>query len=447
MIVGILAVLYVLGLGIFFFKRELAVYYYLCWNMFAPYVTSFLLFDKVAVTFVNGQSNYFLLLVFLINTVRIGRISPTGKILKVACIIGVLLMIAALFNSVAPLNYIKWFVSNILPIYLIYSLLSSIEIDRKVFLRFLIIIILLQLFIGYCQYFTSILFVSPILVMNEYGIGEFNQFMGTFQSCNGMGAMMSLYFMSIMILIDFDNFWSKFFFLLLSAAFFYGILLSGIRTYLLLNIAFFFVLFYIKSIHKIIAISFIVGVALWASSYLIITSYVSNYQGDDPIERQINGLSSLKAGDTDESTLGYTTYMLTTYFNPFDLFGKGKLYTKQGYGKIILREYGYPDADVSDAMLSVYLVEFGLILLFLFLYYYYTVVTSSFSKNQHKGKLYITILFAYYLIATITDDGIFNSEVLTIMLMLSAVLCQFDYQRNSKQNSNETLTYNNAHGR
>ena len=445
MLLAILSVLYILGFLVYFLKRDIILYYYIVWSIFAPYVSSFVLFDRPMTLIVGGQANYFLVLIFLINSLRFKSLIVDLKTVKLLIAISFFLLIAIAVNSVSPVFYLKWFISNIVPIYLVVSIQKTLHTSLKSLTRFVLFMLLVQLIVGFCQYYTTFLFVSPLYALSDSGIALFtSRFFGTFPGENAMAAFVSICILILIFEFTFKNNFFKNLIILFSCILaYYAILVSGIRTYLILIIVFSFIILYIKAdtvktkalVLATIGVSFVV-----ISSFLIVSSYGTDKSSESGIERQINGISSLKDGNAEESTLFYSFYMLEEYYYPIDLFGKGLLNTKNGYGLIRLDDS--TSADVTDATLAVYLVEFGIILLILFIYYYYYLTCACVRSLNRKNALFRMAVFSFYLISTITDAGIFNIVVMSLLAMYSIVTSSPNKLLKSYNNEN----YRNRRG-
>ena len=419
MITILLAVLYVIGFIIYFTKRNYILFYYIAWSVFAPYMASFLTFDYDVSLFIDGQSNYFLALIFIINILIYKGVHIPQKITRQILVIVLLLMVASLWNSVPYGFYISWFISNILPLYFVISILNTVDINSKHFGVFLLIMILIQVVVGTCQYYIG-LFVNPAYALNNIGSLYDNIFQGTFRGENNCMAFLCMCFLVLLINNREGKSINKFGTLILFAIVSFAVLISGVRTYLMLLIFFVAIILYISSSKKLMTLSYLIGFAFLLSTYLIVDDYTSGRSGDtDAISRQINGISAVANNDTENSTLDYTFYMLNTHFNPISPFGQGKLHTKKGYDRITMSTG--TEASVSDATLAVFLVEFGPILLFLFLYYYFSCTCKQYYISNSNYYRYSVLLYGFYFIASVTDAGIFDILILTMLSIFSKI--------------------------
>ena len=417
MIAAIVLALYLIGFVIYFTKKDYILFYFIGWSVFAPYVASFVTMDYDVSLFVDGQSNYFLALIFIINNCKNNSffISPSATRLVIA--IFFFLMLAGLLNSVPVPFYLSWFISNILPIYFVVSILGSIDITTKLLNRFLLILMLIQIAVGMFQYYTG-LFVNPAYALKNFAALYDNILTGTFRGENNCMAFVCICFM--VLLVNYRNGQSirKIFALFLVAAVSFTVLISGVRTYLILLIFYAAMIIYLTSKRKAISLAVLAGGLLVISTYLIVADYTSGRGGDtNAIERQINGISAVAHNDTDGSTLDYTLYMLEKHYHVMDVFGQGKLHTKRGYDRITMGTG--TEASVSDATLAVFLVEFGPILLLLFLCYYYQLTCRQFKINGSRFYKYSILIYSFYLIAAVTDAGVFDVMILTILAMFS----------------------------
>lgn len=418
----IILTLHISGLLIYWLKKKWVLYFYIIWNMFMKYIASFVIFDKDLLNVIGGQSNYYILLIFLLTVCKYSCLKINNKAFYLCGCILFLLVLEAIIHDIPIASYLRWCVSNILPLYFIVFILKKSILCIKGFRTFCLTLLVIQLIMGYCQYYTSILFVSPFYALNEYGIGELNQFMGSFSGSNTLDSYICMLYFIVVLTTRMNSTFIRVLIGGLTIAVVYAILLSGIRTYLLLLLVYFGVLLYVKFNNKIVAFGAILSVFFVASTYLIVASYGNIDKAENPIERQINGLSALKAGDTDDSTLSYSTYVIDNYYNPLHIFGEGKLYTKRGYGKIFLRDFGIPDADVTDATLAVYFVEFGIILFALFIYYFYYLTYRIHIPYGSCCKKEYLMIFSFFFVATVTDAGIFNVDILTLLSIYVACL-------------------------
>lgn len=423
MVVYIILFLYLIGFIIYFFKRNTILYYYLLWSFFSKYIASFVIFDMEMLRTISGQANFFLALIFFVESIRKENLIINSKSVILVVWILALLLLGATLHAIPYYDYINWFISNIIPIYFLAFILKNIKLSITTLNHFCLAVLIVELVMGYCQYYTSILFVSPYYALDYQLSGvEINRFLGSFNNNNIMAACICLLYFITIVTTTFNSFIKKVGFIVLTTVVIYGILLSGIRTYLVLMMIYFPILLYVKFNNKSLALGSSAAIILVAFTYLIANSYVSDKKGDNPIDRQINGMSALKAGDMNATTLYCSTYVIDNFYNPLHIFGEGKLYTPRGYDIITHRKYGKPQVDVTDATLAVYIVEFGTILFFLIIYYYYYMtlqVNSPNSKKINKNiKKAYWMIFSFFLISSITDSGIFNMDVLTLLSMM-----------------------------
>lgn len=409
----IVALFYLVGLSVYIIKREYVLFYYLVWVTFFPYAMSFVIFDPELVKFISGQSNYFLALIFIINSIRFNNFLYSIKGLLLLGIIITLLLVSSLVNSVPFSNYLHFSISFLLPIYFISAILQTYKpIKLNGFVSFLMVLAFFEVALCFVQFY-FFLGISPVWLLGVGTFADSNFMWGTFSNGNIASYFISLSYLVMMCLYSKD--WQpirKAMFVVLTIGVWWCILFSGIRTYLLLLfLATLFVL-YVKMRNKTIVIVFsAVAVALALSLFLVDDyEFMASAEKEGGINRQIYGLSRMAHRDSDDnSTISLTESVLNDYFDPLDVFGKGRLY-KQGYGRISL-----DDNNTTDATLAVYLVEFGvitLLLIIIYIFYQSTIVPRG--KNRKKIILGV-MLFGYCLISTITDPGIFVSWALLLL--------------------------------
>lgn len=417
MITIILLALYLIGFLIYLTHQKYILFYYMGWSIFAPYITSFLIFDKDATMFVDGQANYYLLFTFILEVLRKNTsIFFVGyKIKQMLLIICILLLISATLNGVPYVFYIRWFISNILPLYIVFYWTNKIKIVKRSVLIFVLSMLAVQLLIGFLQYYTSVLFVSPLFALGDINTLYTNIFKGTFSGENTCASFICMCFWGVCVLYGTSNKNSKYIIAILTAVVFFAVLVSGIRTYLVAFVLIAALLYFINTKNKSLAIGLLMVAVLGLSTYLLTDNYGNGY-ADNAIDRQINGMSAMRDGDTEDTTLGFTFYMLDSHYEPLYLLGKGKLCTKRGYDRIKMVD---GDASVTDATLAVYLVEFGPILLLLFIYYFYflTIKVRTISRNQ---AINMSIIFLFLMISSVTDEGIFSINSLTLLSLYAS---------------------------
>lgn len=413
---ALLGICYLIGLFGYLIKREFVLYYYIIWLAFFPFLLSFFVLDIEQVKYVSGQANYFLAILFIINTIRMGNYSFSIKGLMLIGTIVFLLLLSSLINSAPFADYLRFAISSLLPVYFISSFIHSFDkFQPASFISFLFFILLFEVGLCFVQY-NFFIGISPTWLLAAGSFADSNFMWGTFSNGNIVSMFVTLCYLFILCCYNKDwPSYRKWLFYLTTVAVCWCILFSGIRTYLVLLFVFSSIIVYLKAKNKFFfTIILGLGVVFLISAF-IVSDYetMASAEKEAGIERQIYGISKIASGDDEGSTLSLSTYLLTEYYNPLDLFGKGQLY-KKGYGLVSLE-----NNNEMDATLALYLVEFGLITLFLIVYYLYYQSTIAPRAYRKKKSTFAKLLFFCCFLSTVTDPGIFMSLPLVIIAVFS----------------------------
>lgn len=124
-----------------------------------------------------------------------------------------------------------------------------------------------------------------------------------------------------------------------------------------------------------------------------------------------------------DSTISLSFLLLSKFFFINPLFGNGLAHLgDNAYGSLFtVMQYKY------DAKIAFYLVEYGIIG-FLFHLIFFISIFKSISKISPKGN-YIKIVYVYYTILTITENGVYDPRLMVIFLISSLSFARYKYCR------------------
>lgn len=411
------SILFILGVFLYFTKREYAPFYYISWITVFPFFIDKVipLTDELDVYPLWGMANYFLFFIFLCSIVR-KRVAAQRSIFMVLGLLLLYFFFLSLYHSVGFGNYFVYYRNSFASIFLYLYLLSENKITRKDLKTFFFFYIALQLLISTSQLMGGNNYTFNMERGKMVGIDFFN---GTFLRNSGFANTIALF--GLIYAIEAYSFSRKSRQNLLC---YYGviillflvILLSGIRVSLLEYILFISLVLFFYNKNKIL-LGVGVLVAILYVYGLIQSVNVMGYGTADAttgVERQLFGIMSLltgTGGDTlDDSTLGLSLFLINNFFIHSPIFGSGEYYHSRGYAGIIA-----PDTNnSSDVALALYVTEFGLIALFLLLMLFY-VMLSNLSKRYGPAVLSKALfIFFFLLLQTVVDGGLFDNVMMSI---------------------------------
>ncbi|MBP1644455.1 MAG: hypothetical protein H6Q16_30 [Bacteroidetes bacterium] len=414
--ISIAAITFLVGFLFYIFNKKYVLFYYLIWQLLFPYLLRLFIpfLPDDLVKQYSGFSNYFLISIFLFNIHKINY-RKYQKLIIILFSISLLLLILSIYHGLNLYNYQSFIISNLLPPLIFISLLDIFKVDKINILKFFLLFFVLEIILGLTQYLFEIGIVETF---NRYSV---KPLLGTFTNNN-------IYISFILFLYLFSLFYKgkkliKYISLklLFALLIFILVMLSGIRTYLLLYFIFLPLIFYMSSPYKLLVVTLSLPIIAIIFSYIFSVNTVgyTTKDADNAVERQIYGASNFLSGNDEGSTLNLSTYLLEYFYNkPF--FGSGLYFTNLGYGGKIASDTG----NSTDVTFVLYLTEFGIFGFFLIMLFF--IKLFDISLRNKKGL----ILYLYLLISTITDPGIF-SNTNQVFLILMIYCFSKDQLRNS----------------
>ena len=325
-----------------------------------------------------------------------------------------LLAFLANYHKVPYTEYFVFFRRWMTPL-LFYPILSSINtISFERVKRFLLLFLVLQILFLIPQYLN---FEIPFVV-NYSNIVFSHRFSGTFSGNNFTGNLFVVFI--LILLIEYvkarNIFYNKKIHVLIIVMLIMCVILSGVKTALIslvVGIILIFALFVeIKKFLKIFSVSMI---------FILLFINLALKFNSNAFDRITTGINEvIKNKDNlknSRSTLSLTFRVLDLIEGDDILLGKGMLF-KNGYSVVKsatrLKSISADTNNVTDALLAIILVEFGLLGLLIFLMPFYFIW-----KHSGEYKKECSILFIILLIQTLTDTGMFNiTEIVFVLLYL-----------------------------
>lgn len=416
------ALLLVLGLFLFLFKKKSYLYYTVAWITVFPFIIN--LGIKIQTdSYYNllAWCNYYNVIVFFsLFASQLLNDKSKKELIRIKQILVVLFVMFAysifcanVRNSGIVLN-IKYTFSNfsniffLLNIYLLKPSLSSVKKTLKFMFYVELFVGIFQLF-GFFQY----------QVEADEGMANLSIVTGTYIRNNIYAEVLSLLFLSLFYFKVKEKSKIGYYYWILTLYVFYIVYESGIRTALVAFVLIYGLLFvmylrnkpYFKL--KIFAFAVVAIVAINTDMKAIMSGQMTyDSQVESSSERQSNLLNIFRDNDylAEHTTIYYSIYVLS-YFSENPIMGPGLLYSngKKGYGGVVNTSAG----NITDATLALYICETGIIGLMLLFTLYYLIL-----YRINKCNLGAYLLFVYLILITITDPGLFFLPNVLILFLL-----------------------------
>ena len=404
----------VVGVILHFINDRLYIFYYLFLYFLLPFTIT-LLFDLELedYNYLANRSPLYIMAIFAIelfkNKFQLRSLRPTLLLL--------LLFIYVLYGVIshgAPLTeyILHFFVSFLAPLYCCFNLFSWNQPDWEKLDRVIIFIFNTELILFFVQYFLG----AFTLEFGEDSV-LFSNASGTLSRGNTFASFLLLFLCYIVIRKDNMEIRVKWVYLLLG---FLAILFSGVRTYMVCFVMFVPLSFFFKETRVVKPIYGIIVCLTFLFLFFTMSSInergYATKEADNPIERQLYGLSNFTRGESvdEQSTMFLSLVVFTEYFVNNPLFGNWMLYTENSYDPV-----SPENENVMDAGLAVYLSDIGILgmtLYILFQLYVYLMGADMLRKKQ------ILVLASYAIVTTYTDIGIFGGMFTCCILVLSNLL-------------------------
>ena len=404
MIAGIL--FFIIGLLWGLKNKYIVPFYYVIWLTLLPYFVDVVFpFKEIENLFsFRTFASYYIFTMLSIQLLY--KIAISVPLINKHVFLSLLLIVLyftclSLIRDVG-INYLSYLRSNLSPV-LLFLYLSIITPKPKDLIKFIIITLSIQIFIGLIQEFT----VMGDFSFNKEGNGVVSFLTGGFTGNNLYADFLT--FTSIIILLEFrynNKFFSRKLVPVLFILSFFLIFNSGIR--LALGSLIIGVILHLYKDYKInrIFIYIVIFFSLFLFNYglspIIETNVVHDWHVTSNSERQSGLLGVFKGWEyLQYSTIFYSWVLISEFFvnNPF--FGSGLYFTTQGYGGVV----SYLTSNATDVTLALFITEFGFFGLLLLFYNFRSILYIT-NKSFFKKKLFIPIIIL--ILISITDSGFFD---------------------------------------
>lgn len=401
------------GVVLHFINDRIYIFYYLFLYFFLPYILSLSLsLNFEDNQYITNRSPIFIMIIFLIEAVKNRFRFQNLRSL----VILILLFFYVLYGVVlhgAPLEeyILHFFVSFIAPLFCCANLFYWKEPDWQKLKRFLAFLFSIELVLFFLQYFFCVL--TPTFREDSVTLTEAS---GTLSGGNVFSTFVLL-FLCFFLMCSIQN-RTKWFLIILS---FLAILLSGVRTYLICFLLFVPLSWFLTKKREIKPI-YVILIAVFVFLFIGFVSnintrgYATN-EADNPIERQLYGLSNFSRGESttaEKSTMFLSLVVFSEYFVNNPLFGSWQLYTEKSYDPV-----SPENENVMDAGLAVYLSDLGIMGMLLYVLFQILIFFSDAEKRQKKQ---ILMFYLYALITTYTDIGIFGGMFTCCILIVCSLI-------------------------
>lgn len=415
-------ILLIVGVCVFFVKRQLAPFYFIIWCMMGSYfVDCFVapLSEEGDFHLIYSRAYLYVLFCCLVVAIRDMRLflKINGKNLVIYLLYMAYVIVLGLIRGGEVKDFLGY-VRLATMSFVLWMWLRVVNIENVYFERFVTISLIIEICLSISQY----LGIGHILSYDsEYNdVGTFNA-PGTLTRYNPFAMHVSLLLLCYCTIRFLKRQLKKMISLGIILPSFVLVFISGAKAQLaalLISTMYLMAYYNRKHIYGIIA-----GVLIVAGGFIYMAKTINTgaLDKESGMERQANLLriSSEKNYVEEESTVMLSFFLLDDYFSDISniLTGSGKLYTrKDGYGGFITADSG----NTTDAPLVLYLCETGLIGVFFII-----VFIRKMTKDIKYYKQFSYAILLCVLLTTVTDIGIFDEinmfYFVTIVLYLNNV--------------------------
>ena len=286
---------------------------------------------------------------------------------------------------------------------------------KKLYLVILILIVLEFAFsiLNLNGIYAYLTFYIPYHTVSETGalITGFDDSLvsGTFGRYNVLANFLTTVYLYYSILYFFDAEFSKRKYYLFSFLILYVIFLTGARISVLMFIYSYGICCFLtwRKHKKELLYSLIVALFLM-TSFFVLSEFVLNNTESEGIKRNVEGFVHLfesANGETD-STFDLSIYLIDNYFYRSPIIGNGLAwkgaFAYGNFGVCTLANFA------ADAHVAYLLVEFGVIGFLFYMVYYYSYLKTLKYKKPIVSKKKLNIIFLYYFLLTVTENGFFD---------------------------------------
>lgn len=414
------------GIVLHFINDRIYIFYYLFLYFIFPYILSISFsLDLEDNQYLTNRSPIFIFVVFLIEGVKNKFRFQNLQSLFILVLLFTYVLYGVVLHG-APFDeyFLHFFVSFIAPLFCCANLFYWKEPDWQKLKIVVSILFAIELALFFLQYFFGVL--TPDFREDSVTLTEAS---GTLAGGNVFSTFVLLflcYFLMYSINIQNQKKW------ILVVLSFFAILLSGVRTYLICFLLFVPLSWFLTKKRKVKPL-FVLFIVVFA---LLFVGFVSNInkrgyatnEADNPIERQLYGLSNFSRGESttaEKSTMFLSLVVFSEYFVNNPLFGNWQLYTEGSYDPV-----SPENENVMDAGLAVYLSDLGVIGMLLYILFQISIYICDAEKQQKKQ---ILMFYLYALTTTYTDIGIFGGMFTCCILIVCSLI------KNNQFNSDQQL--------
>lgn len=373
--------------------------------------------EKIYFSYSQPASYLFLLLfvVSLINKNKDGKLH-VYTVLKPVLLLSIFLVIQGLyvyFHVPTIVAGVREILFLVLPLLLL-ILCPKMRPKRQQLINYLSLVTFLQVF--FCL--LSIVGFKVYNSVSDTGGFESTAIAGTFMRYNHMTNYLTTNFLVLTIARLHEEVKSRTYII---NAISVGtlVLFSGAKLSLVLYAGVLFSYLFIHNKKNAIKIGAIL-IVLWGGvSFLGKTDAISQTESANVsgLERNISGLAhfyqSMNDIDGDDSTVGISTMLLMYYFNN-PIIGNGEAYKGDKAYNI---DWMDKNVLLADARFAYMLVEYGIIgvLLYFVLFYSIFKIIKRMLYQDNRIKLEFVVVVGYYFIFTITESGLFDATLLSML--------------------------------